>query len=669
MLCFEKHADDAHLRSAPYTMSPLQSGSTLGRYELLVRIGRGGMASVWVARERAPQSGRQRLVAVKAMLPELAHQSAFRSLFLEEGQLVRSINHENVVRVHDVGEVDGILYMTMEWVEGESLRNVIRAAAGRRPIPSEIAVQVVSDAAAGLHAAHELRGWDHELRGIVHCDVSPHNVLLGVDGRAKVLDFGVASAMGHLNAQGIKGKPGYMAPEQARGEPLDRRADVFALGIVLYELTTGAPFIPSRDREEALRLAAFPQIVRPSAVLADYPHGLEQVVLTALASSPDQRYQTAQELQVALQDYLVSERVMVSHAGVTRLLRKVAGQRIERRRELIAAVLQEMEGEVDQELLLQHPGLATSDLWDYQSDSKVSHNSAVTMMSATGPGPSSTPVASQTTMEPLSEIDADLGSGVPVIPNHIPLPPTRRGASTIVISVLVVVVACAALAVGFLLRGRVTPPTSSTGAAGEIGSASKTEASSEAASSASKATTLPRKSRGINIESLPLEGQSTRQAAGAPGASQPTNGSRTNAASPSKGNEPDPSDRKPHAPRRSAGASVGSPKPASIKLVPSGGESPAETAADPNAFNRGAASAALQRVAGSVVSCGKPGGPAGAGMATVTFSASGAVSSVRLPYKFADTDVGQCIDSRFRGAKVPPFKGGSVALSQSFQVN
>ncbi len=482
-------------------MSPLQSGSILGRYELLVRIGRGGMASVWVARERSPHSQRQRLVAIKAMLPELAREPAFRSMFLEEGQLVRSIDHENVVHVHEVGEVAGVLYMTMEWVEGETLRNVIRAAAGRRPIPAEIAVQVVSDAAAGLHAAHELRGWDNELRGIVHCDVSPHNVLIGVDGRAKVLDFGVASALGHLEAGGIKGKPGYMAPEQACGTPIDRRADVYALGIVLYELTTGQQLVPTRDRAEALRLAEDPRITPPHSIVPDYPRSLERIVLTALATEPRDRYQTAQEFEFALQRYLLEERIVVSSSGVSRLLRRVVGQRVERRRELIAAVLQEIDGKLDEHLLIQHPGLGQPELWDTQPDTPNNHHSAVTLMSATAP--LSSAVISDISLDPLSEIDADLGSGVPVKT----IQPTLRREPAWATSLLIFVVACAALALGFMLRGRyggspAPHPTSKEDAPLATGEEPPPETSAPVASSTTDETGRARR---ISVENLPLE--------------------------------------------------------------------------------------------------------------------------------------------------------------------
>jgi serine/threonine protein kinase len=136
----------------------LRSGSRLGRYELLVELGKGGIASVWIARE--PGDMGDRLVALKAMLPELAQRSDFRTMFLEEGQVVRSIEHPHVVRVYEVGEDRGVLFMAMEWVRGDSLQTVMRDARARRPIPPEVAVRIIADTAAGLHAAHELRGWD-----------------------------------------------------------------------------------------------------------------------------------------------------------------------------------------------------------------------------------------------------------------------------------------------------------------------------------------------------------------------------------------------------------------------------------------------------------------------------------------------------------------------------
>src|SRR5450432_2250467 len=327
----------------------LKSGSTLGRYELLTRIGRGGMASVWVAREKAPVSGKQRLVAVKAMLPELARHSDFRSMFLEEGQIVRSIDHPNVVKVHEVSEDRGILYMAMEWVEGDSLRTVIKEAKRRRAIPAEMAVKIIADTAAGLHAAHELRGWDGELRNIVHCDVSPHNILVGLDGQAKLVDFGVANATAHSDIDAedkIKGKFGYMSPEQASAGKVDRRSDVFALGIVLFELTTGERLFRGDSPAHTLELVKNGRIPLPKEIYPQYPEGLAVVVRRALARNVNERFQTAAEFRDALERYLRDERIMISHAGVGQLVKRVLGSRIELQRQALREALVVADGTV-----------------------------------------------------------------------------------------------------------------------------------------------------------------------------------------------------------------------------------------------------------------------------------------------------------------------------------
>jgi len=324
-------------------MSELQSGVFLGHYELLVRIGRGGMASVWVARERSAVSGKQRLVAVKAMLPELAQHSEFRSMFLSEVQIIQSIQHDNVVRVYEVSEDRDVLYMVMEWVEGDSLRNIIRASRGRGALPPEIAVCVAADAASGLHAAHDLRDWDGELRGIVHCDVSPHNILVGLEGKAKLVDFGIANAMGRLEPSGdsetIKGKLSYMSPEQARGERVDRRTDIFALGIVLFEMTTGEQLFKGRDVAHTLDLVKHATIPRPSLLNPRYPRKLEKIVLKALERDPQRRFQTAEEFEFILSEYLSDEHTVVSHPIVSNLLTQLLGARIEKRREVITSIV------------------------------------------------------------------------------------------------------------------------------------------------------------------------------------------------------------------------------------------------------------------------------------------------------------------------------------------
>ena len=302
------------------------------------------MASVWVAREYSRASKKQRLVALKVMLPKLAKDSTFRSMFLDEGGLVRSIQHPHVVEVYEVAESQGLLYMAMEWVEGDSLRTFIQVAKQRRAIPPEMAVRIIADTAAGLHAAHELRGWDGELRGIVHCDISPHNILIGPAGQAKLVDFGVAHAVAQSDldeesGETIKGKFGYMSPEQALGHKFDRRSDLFSLGVVLFELTTGERLFRGRDAGHTLKLVIYAQIPKPSVLIPDYPPALEEIVMKALERDVNKRFATASELQQALDRYLVSESILVSHAGVGSLTKRVLGERVKQRRLAIRATL------------------------------------------------------------------------------------------------------------------------------------------------------------------------------------------------------------------------------------------------------------------------------------------------------------------------------------------
>jgi serine/threonine-protein kinase len=324
----------------------LKPGSRLGDSELLLRIGRGGMATVWVARERASRAEEDRLVAVKAMLPDLAEEPEFVRMFLDEVRLVRAIRHPNVVIVYDVGEHEGIMWMSMEWVEGESLHTVIAEAGKRRAIPPEMAVKIIADAAAGLHAAHELKDEHGALRGVVHRDISPHNILIGTNGVVKLVDFGVAKAVGRVSeatrAGQLKGKFGYMSPEQARGRPIDRRSDVFALGIVLFELTTSRRLFRGETDIETLKLVISSRIPRPSSFDPTYPLELERIVMKALDRDPAQRYQTAFEFERDLRTYLKTQRILVPQSGIAGLLKRVVGQRIEQRRKAVRTAVRQL---------------------------------------------------------------------------------------------------------------------------------------------------------------------------------------------------------------------------------------------------------------------------------------------------------------------------------------
>jgi eukaryotic-like serine/threonine-protein kinase len=622
----------------------LKSGSTLGRYELLIRLGRGGMASVWVARERAPVSGKQRLVAVKAMLPELARDSAFRAMFLEEGQIVRSIDHPHVVKVHEVSEDHGILYMAMEWVEGDSLRTVIKEARRRRAIPAEIAVKIIADAAAGLHAAHELRGWDGELRNIVHCDVSPHNILVGLDGHAKLVDFGVANATAHSdlgNEDKIKGKFGYMSPEQARAESLDRRSDVFALGIVLFELVTGERLFRGENAAHSLELVKKSKIPNPSELNPRLSPQLVGIVQKSLERDLSKRFQTARQMSEALERYLVEDRVMVSHASVGQLVRRVLGSRIETQRQALREALTASDGVVAAGLVPDHPAAP---------DRSHPHFSSSGRFPAS---PSEPPTSSSTSSK----------SRTPHPQSFEPAP--KRKSSLMPLMVAVVGLGAAGTAVWFVNNQQPAPLPAS-------GAHSADPAATNKSRHDDNYTQEPG-AWGVNINSIPLAsgvaadaapGRAVRPGSRPGGPSDPS----LRAGKPGKSEKEDPKtekvDKEPP-PEKEEKPEVVEPQEPELQPPPTEKPPPPDQRAP---LNRASALTALSSAANSASSCKRDGGPTGTGTASITFSPEGPVSSVNLSAPFAGTPVGNCIQTVFRSVHVPAFSGSSVTLSKSFRI-
>jgi serine/threonine-protein kinase len=222
----------------------LRPGMTLGRYDLLAPVAVGGMACVWAAR-LSGHRGFSKLVAVKTVLPHLALQTDFEDMLLDEARIAARLHHPNVCNIFDAGREHGVAFLVLEWVDGDSLLHVFRGPkrAETAPIEGRLAARIVADACAGLHAAHELTDEADRPLGVVHRDVSPHNLLVSVDGTTKITDFGVVKAAGQIHqttrAGEIKGKLAYMAPEQVSGGFVDRRADVFAMGCVLYHVAVG----------------------------------------------------------------------------------------------------------------------------------------------------------------------------------------------------------------------------------------------------------------------------------------------------------------------------------------------------------------------------------------------------------------------------------------------
>lgn len=288
--------------------SPSQSGSSVdlaaaarlvGRYEVIHRLGHGGMATVYVGRARGT-AGFERLVAVKVIHPHLAREPEFVEMFLDEARIAAKIHDPNVVEIIDLGEDEDLFFMVMEYVEGETLSALLRQVRkNEESLPLAVSLQIVSDACRGLSAAHDLEDRDGTPLELVHRDVSPHNLLVSMNGRVKVVDFGIMKAAGKrsntLTGQ-LRGKVAYMSPEQARSLPVDRRTDVFALGAVLWEMVVGARLFSGETESEVLaqvlQYDGPPLEELPSGV----PDDLVAIFERALARRADERYATAKDL-------------------------------------------------------------------------------------------------------------------------------------------------------------------------------------------------------------------------------------------------------------------------------------------------------------------------------------------------------------------------------------
>jgi serine/threonine-protein kinase len=264
------------------------------------------MAEVWAARQLG-ELGFSRIVALKMILPELAEDAAFRKMFLEEARLASGIRHANVVEVLDLGEAGSIVFQAMPLLDGDSLSGLQRRwqALGRRGgLPEGLLLRILCDALAGLHAAHELRDEEGHPLQVVHRDVSPQNILVGLDGVARIADFGVAKALGRLaeetEAGQIKGKYGYLAPELVERRPADRRSDLFSAGVVLWEALTCTRLFKGQDAIETLDRVRNLEIPDPRSVNAEVSPAVAEATMRALARQPEERYATAAGMADAL---------------------------------------------------------------------------------------------------------------------------------------------------------------------------------------------------------------------------------------------------------------------------------------------------------------------------------------------------------------------------------
>jgi serine/threonine protein kinase len=309
----------------------------LGRYALFDEIARGGMATVHLARLRGPV-GFSKTVAIKRMHEQVARDHHFVAMFLDEARLAGRIQHPNVVTVFDVIAEKGEAYLVMEYVDGAPLSNLLRTSAtlGERVDPT-LAVHILRDALYGLHAAHEATDEKGAPLEIVHRDVSPQNILVGADGVARVLDFGIAKAVGRLqdtDSGQIKGKVAYMAPEQLTGHSVDRRADVFAAGVVLWEALAGRRLFAASSSAETMYRVLENPVPPLSDCVADLPKTLVDAVVAATAKEPSKRFASALDFARELER---SVNLIPNHV-VGHWVRDTAGPSLEARRARVRAI-------------------------------------------------------------------------------------------------------------------------------------------------------------------------------------------------------------------------------------------------------------------------------------------------------------------------------------------
>ncbi|HWM88127.1 MAG TPA: protein kinase, partial [Kofleriaceae bacterium] len=271
-----------------------------GKYQLIRRIGTGGMAEVFLARTAVAQGLSKQLV-IKKIHPAFARSRQFAAMFVDEARIALGLNHPNIVQVFDFGQLGENYFLAMEYVEGLDLLRVMQEVSRQRTmVPLGLCAYIVQQVAKGLDYAHRKSDDFGEPLGIVHRDISPQNVLLSYDGAVKIVDFGIARAIDVHEEEGVvKGKFAYMAPEQARGELVDRRADVYSAGVVLFELATGRPLFPGKGKDVLVHVKGG-AIPRPRDFNRDVPPELEEIILKALAFHRDDRYQTGRDLQNAL---------------------------------------------------------------------------------------------------------------------------------------------------------------------------------------------------------------------------------------------------------------------------------------------------------------------------------------------------------------------------------
>lgn len=325
----------------------------IGRYDICFELAAGGMATIYLARIEGP-GGFKKLCALKCIHPHLVRQASFVEMFLDEARFASRIHHPNVCSVFDFGFADGSYYIAMEFVVGETVSRLCRLAEQHPellPLPAHAGLvgRIIADAAEGLHAAHECPGDDGQPLNAVHRDVSPQNVMVTYDGAVKVMDFGIARTVDqlHLTRTGtVRGKFPYMAPEQVEQGTIDRRADIWSLGVLYWELLTGKRLFHREREVDTIRAVLSAEIAPPSLVRPGVPREIDEIVLHALARDPRRRFATARDLAQAIEGIRGRRESVVGPGVLGAHLRQLFPDLHARRLELCDQARQMNEGSV-----------------------------------------------------------------------------------------------------------------------------------------------------------------------------------------------------------------------------------------------------------------------------------------------------------------------------------
>ncbi|MEY3211396.1 MAG: hypothetical protein RIT28_1877 [Pseudomonadota bacterium] len=295
-----------------------------GKYHLLEKIATGGMAEVFRARSYG-MAGFEKILVIKRILPELGKNPEFVDLFVDEARIAVSLIHVNIVQVFELGEVEGAYYMAMEYVHGLDLARLVSRARKIGPFPVHLACFIIAECLKALQFAHERTDDDGNPLNIVHCDISPQNVLISFAGEVKITDFGISRASFQAEGQQevIRGKYAYMSPEQVEGKPLDGRSDLFALGIVLYELLTGRRLFKGKNRDETLGRVKRAEVPSPRTFRPELSEAMEDFLLKSLARHPEHRFRDAGSMLEALGQVVVGGGLRASNNDVAEYLKEV----------------------------------------------------------------------------------------------------------------------------------------------------------------------------------------------------------------------------------------------------------------------------------------------------------------------------------------------------------